>query len=89
MKLIHSDTLASMPREIKELVRDGVYSLYALPRGDAGFVLVTDRGELYLASASGSIRPAPSAASLTELAPGEAVSFSDPSSFGSASVNVA
>jgi hypothetical protein len=89
MKLIHSDTLRSTPREVKELVRDGVYSLYVVEHAEAGFVLVTDRGDLYLLSTAGSIMPAPNGAELESFELREAVSFSDASAFGSACVNVA
>jgi hypothetical protein len=89
MKLIHSDTLGSTPREVRELVRDGVYSLYVVEHADAGFVLVTDRGDIYLLSNAGSIMPAPNGASLESFELREAVSFSDAPANGSACVNVA
>jgi hypothetical protein len=89
MKLIHSDTLRSTPREVKELVRDGVYSLYVVEHAEAGFVLVTDRGDLYLLSHAGTIMPAPNGANLESFELREAVSFSDASAYGSACVNVA
>lgn len=89
MKLIHSDTLHATPREVKELIRDGVYSLYVIDHPQARFLLVTDRGELYLLSGAGNIAPAPGGADLRSMAPREAVSFSDVSPYGSARVNVA
>lgn len=88
MKLIHSDTLRSTPREVKELIRDGVYSLYVVEHPRAGFVLVTNRDELYLLTATGSIAPAPEGSTLQSFELREAVSFSDVSSYGSTCVNV-
>jgi len=89
MLLIHSDTLRALPQEVKELIRDGVYSLYVVDRPGAPFMLVTDRGEVYLVSNGGGLTPGPDGADVRSMAPKEAVAFSDGSPYGSTRVNVA
>lgn len=89
MKIIHSETLHNLPREVTELVRDGVYSLYTVDHPDAAFVLVTDRGAVYLLTNAGGLEPGPEGADLKSMQPKEAVAFSDASPYVSARINVA
>lgn len=87
MKIIHSGSLQSLPREVKELIRDGVYALYTTDHAGAAFVLVTNRDEIYLLSSSGSIAPAPSGYDVRSVGVREAVAFSDAPQQESARVN--
>jgi hypothetical protein len=58
-------------------------------RPGAAFVLVTDQGQVYLLSSTGSIPPAPSGDDVRAMDPKEAVAFSDAPPYGSARINVA
>jgi hypothetical protein len=89
MKIIHSETLQNLPREVAELVRDGVYSLYTVDHPDAAFVLVTDRGAVYLLTSAGGLQPGPEGADLKSMQPKEAVAFSDASPYVSTRINLA
>ena len=47
MRTISFDQLQGIPKEARELVGAGIYSLYALKPEFGSFLLVTDQGERY------------------------------------------
>lgn len=77
MKVIDSSQLSGLPREVRALVRSGVYSLYAFSGDDAAYLLVTNRNEFYLLSSVGHPISSGAVANLDDPRIGEAVSFSD------------
>jgi hypothetical protein len=55
-RFLKTAEMPQLPREVKSLVADGVYSLYELDTGDAKYVLYTQQREAhYLLSDDGKI----------------------------------
>ncbi|RYZ03765.1 MAG: hypothetical protein EOO73_26380 [Myxococcales bacterium] len=78
LKIIDSHALAGLPREVRSLIRRGVYSLYTFSATDgAAYLLATNRNEFYLLSSIGTPLSSGDVASLDDPRIGEAVSFSD------------
>lgn len=77
MRIITSATLSALPDEVKSLVRSGVYSLYTLREpAAAAYLLVTNRDDFYLLSATG--EPVPGVVrDYRDVPLLEAVGFSD------------
>jgi hypothetical protein len=78
MKVINSESLVALPREVKALIRNGVYTLYTLgAAGGAAYLLVTNRAEFYLLSSDGHPQDASSIKSISDVDLDQVVSFSD------------
>lgn len=69
MKVLKPGELPGLPREVRALVADGVYSLYELPTSEPRYVLLTSqRTEFYFLSSHGDLVPSPKpVASAAEL----------------------
>lgn len=78
VKTIDSKTLPGLPREVKSLIRGGIYSLYTVKRGAAAaaYVLATNRGEFHLLSSAGE-PTGPSFRSLDSIDLEDVVQFAD------------
>jgi hypothetical protein len=77
VKIIDSHMLRGLPNEVKDLVRDGVYSLYTL-KSSAGpkYLLVTNSAEHYFLAADGTLVPGVKVDDLRAVID-QVVSFSD------------
>lgn len=77
MKTINSEVLRALPREVRDLVRNGTYSLYTLKStGAAAYLLIASGGEQYFLGLDGSLMPGAHVANIRD-AIDQAVSFSD------------
>lgn len=76
MKIIDSHMLRALPSEVKDLVRDGVYSLYTLRTSGATYLLLTNSGEHYFLGADGGLVPGAKVDDLRSVIE-QAVTFSD------------
>lgn len=88
MKTLMPTTLPLLSSEVKELVRDGVYALYALRRptkAGGEYLLVTRGREFYVLSSGGDVLDA-EGASISDFDIATALTFSSPAG-GSAQVN--
>ena len=58
MKVLKPDELPGLPREVRALISDGMYSLYELPTSEPHYLLLTSqRTEFYFLSSHGDLMP--------------------------------
>jgi hypothetical protein len=79
MKVLKPGELPGLPREVRALVADGVYSLYELSTSEPRYILLTSqRTEFYFLSSHGDLMP-PSApvSSVADLLLGTPVTVTD------------
>jgi hypothetical protein len=76
VKVIDSHKLSALPGEVKDLVRDGVYSLYTLKTSGAKYLLLTNTGEHYFLASDGSLVSGTKPDDLSSVID-QVVSFSD------------
>jgi hypothetical protein len=78
MKTLGIDELPALPREIKALVHQGVYSLYAVRNVPAAFLLLTkNRNEFYFLSAAGDVIGNPGLKKVDDADVIEALTFAE------------
>jgi hypothetical protein len=68
MRLLTTEDLPKLFKEVRALVANGVYSLYALP--DGSYVLFTNTGETYYLSGDGSVAEKPQGVDLARTSNG-------------------
>lgn len=66
MTTLRQEQLAALPADIRALVQDGVYALYAIRNRSAKYLLVTNRNERYYLSATGAVVPKPQGPEVTD-----------------------
>lgn len=89
MKIIHPQSLPELPDNVKDLVSDGVYGLYAVGRGAGEYALVLGQEPTaYLLGRDGHVMQVVTGDSYSNLDLAEAVTFST-SNTGAVRINAA